>query len=219
MKKSKYVIDNMFDIYNMSIKDLKTYIRSASKSMSKKHKALENSPWSTLSSTLQYIENAKPHIGDSLWSTKGDRQLLEDRVITISALAEMTETAKSLENDIREQMLDNPFFMPSGLTSEEQEKWYEFYANSGYLTMFKENWEVYHQEMVDTIGSKRINEIALQWGDDSEKFYHDVWMEMFEEVDQWADFDKVKMSKRFHDEYNKLIARRKARKNKAKRRY
>ena len=178
MKKSKYYIDNPFDVYHMTTSELKKFIRGASKSLSKKISAFRRSPLSKLSSMLQYYDNIEGVLGESLWKTKGvSRNILEDKVLAISALTEFNETALSVEHDVRESLMTRPFYIPEEIPDDKVDEYIDKLIDSGVLTAFYDDFEIYHDTVVAIIGSDRIQQIAEIAQDDTAKFSEMIYRE------------------------------------------
>ena len=181
MKKSKYAL-NVQDVYKMNEIELKKYIRNASKSLSKKIKSLQKIPYGGWSQTLEYIEQSSSlwSSGKSMFATQGlTTTQLRDKAFFVNVLANIDEQVATFESEMDEQIAS---LIDNADTPEKKAEVKEYFSspeNFESLRYFaKKHWD----RTMQYIGSKEVNRLANEYGEDSMEFYWEYTVRTLHEI-------------------------------------
>lgn len=99
MRRSKYNVDPQ-ELYDMTIPELKTYIRGAYKTMQKKVKRTQASEFADFSELLNELEEVEQRIGKLSGGTRGlTEKQIREKAFGLSLLFRITETPAQLERE------------------------------------------------------------------------------------------------------------------------
>lgn len=99
MQRSKYNVDPQ-ELYDMTIPELKTYIRGAYKTMQKKVKRTQASEFADFSELLNELEEVEQRIGKLSGGTRGlTEKQIREKAFGLSLLFRITETPAQLERE------------------------------------------------------------------------------------------------------------------------
>ena len=204
MKKSKYEIDPIA-LMKMTDAELRAYIRSASKTFSKRIKAFQAIPYGSASETLSYIESSGGILksgGKVSFGTKGlSRQQLVAKAMGVNVLANINETPSQFMKDVDEEIKD----IVSNYDPENEEAIHDMFYNPDNFEKLREYVNVHIDSIYDLLGSDRVNEFANTYEDDDTAFYAELLKATMEE------FQNVEVSerKKFFKEKRKPKTKRK----------
>lgn len=173
MSNSKYSISYPA-IWQMSSSELKTYIRSASKTLSKKIKSFQKLPFGMLSETLQYVENANSlwATGKSMFAAKGlTASELRDKAYFVTNLAGIDETASGFERETMEEIYELASLQPD---DEGYEETIEYLTDPDNLDKMKYFAELNWNTIMSYIGSDEVNNLGREYEHDPSQFYLEV---------------------------------------------
>ena len=195
MSKSKYSI-NPVDIYNMSTSELRSYIRGASKSLSKKIKAFQKSPYGTWSQTLEYIENSGSlwSTGKSMFATKGLTQSqLMDKAFFVNVLSSFDETPAEFNAEWESNL---EYVLNEAQKTGKYEDAKDFFSEGSNHEMLKVYFNKKYDLIMQYIGSDEVNRLSKQYGEDAPEFYFESLLSTLHEVNKSEERRKEFFTKR-----------------------
>lgn len=181
MSKSKYSI-NPVDIYNMSTTELKKYIRGASKSLSKKIKAFQKSPYGTWSQTLEYIENSGSlwSTGKSMFATQGLTQSqLMDKAFFVNVLSSFDESPAEFNAEWESNL---EYVLEEARRTGKYDEAKEFFSEGNNHEMLKVYFNKKYNLIMQYIGSDEVNRLSKEYGEDAPEFYFEAVLSVLHEV-------------------------------------
>lgn len=184
MRQSKYVRDPI-DIMKMTNAELKSYIRAASKSFSKRIKEIEQLPNSGASETMQFLKQSGNifRAGRSRFATRGlSRDELIAKAQGVNVLAGLNETASKFRRIVEEEIqniIDEGF--SEDITPEDIA---EMFNNRDAFESLRDYVDVHMDSIYALLGSERVSELADEYEDDSNGFYTAMLKEAIKEYQE-----------------------------------
>lgn len=190
MKKSKYAVDPL-ELMQMTDSELKNYIRSASKGLSKKIKAFQAIPYGSASETLSYIANSGNafRAGKSMFATAGlTRAQLQAKAMGVNVIQTLGETPASFKQAADQYITE----AIEAYTKEQQALIEEMFLNKENFELLRDYVYTHMDSIYDLLGSDRVNELGLEYEDETQapEFYIQLLQETMDE------FQNVERSER-----------------------
>lgn len=179
---SKYLIDPS-EIFNMSTKELKSYIRGASKTLGSRIKRISSSEFSDFSELLNTLEEVEGRIGKISGATKGlNEAQLRRKAAGFSQLFQITETKGQLESEGYDNIKN--FFKEPRFTRRFIEG---IHRNQKILSKLANKNDKFIR---DILGSEQIRQIVEENEGNEPEMYRKLLLATSDELDLWEESEK-----------------------------
>lgn len=196
MKKSKYAIDPL-EIMQMTDKQLRDYIRAASKGMSKRIKAFQAIPYASASETLSYIANSGNtfRTGKSMFATAGlSRAALQAKAMGVNVIATLGETPASFKREADEYITN----AINEYDAEQKALMQEMFLNEENFELLREYVTQHMDSIYDLLGSDRVNELGFEYEDETRA--PEFYVKLLEEtMDEFQNVERSERTKYFKE--------------------
>lgn len=196
MKKSKYAIDPL-EIMQMTDKQLRDYIRAASKGMSKRIKAFQAIPYGSASETLSYIANSGNtfRTGKSMFATAGlSRAALQAKAMGVNVIATLGETPASFKKEADEYITN----AINEYDAEQKALMQEMFLNEENFELLRDYVTQHMDSIYDLLGSDRVNELGFEHEDETRA--PEFYVKLLEEtMDEFQNVERSERTKYFKE--------------------
>lgn len=196
MKKSKYAIDPL-ELMQMTDKQLRDYIRSASKGMSKRIKAFQAIPYGSASETLSYISNSGNafRTGKSMFATAGlSRAELQAKAMGVNVIATLGETPASFKREADEYITN----AINEYDAEQKALMQEMFLNEENFELLRDYVTQHMDSIYDLLGSDRVNELGFEYEDETRA--PEFYVKLLEEtMDEFQNVERSERTKYFKE--------------------
>lgn len=196
MKKSKYAIDPL-EIMQMTDKQLRDYIRAASKGMSKRIKAFRAIPYGSASETLSYIANSGNtfRTGKSMFATSGlSRAALQAKAMGVNVIATLGETPASFKREADEYITN----AINEYDAEQKALMQEMFLNEENFELLRDYVTQHIDSIYDLLGSDRVNELGFEYEDETRA--PEFYVKLLEEtMDEFQNVERSERTKYFKE--------------------
>lgn len=196
MKKSKYAIDPL-EIMQMTDKQLRDYIRAASKGMSKRIKAFQAIPYGSASETLSYIANSGNtfRTGKSMFATSGlSRAALQAKAMGVNVIATLGETPASFKREADEYITN----AINEYDAEQKALMQEMFLNEENFELLRDYVTQHIDSIYDLLGSDRVNELGFEYEDETRA--PEFYVKLLEEtMDEFQNVERSERTKYFKE--------------------
>lgn len=196
MKKSKYAIDPL-ELMQMTDKQLRDYIRAASKGMSKRIKAFQAIPYGSASETLSYIANSGNtfRTGKSMFATAGlSRAALQAKAMGVNVIATLGETPASFKKEADEYITN----AINEYDAEQKALMQEMFLNEENFELLRDYVTQHMDSIYDLLGSDRVNELGFEYEDETRA--PEFYVRLLEEtMDEFQNVERSERTKYFKE--------------------
>lgn len=196
MKKSKYAVDPL-ELMQMTDKQLRDYIRAASKGMSKRIKAFQAIPYGSASETLSYIANSGNafRTGKSMFATAGlSRAELQAKAMGVNVIATLGETPASFKREADEYITN----AINEYDAEQKALMQEMFLNEENFELLRDYVTQHMDSIYDLLGSDRVNELGFEYEDETRA--PEFYVKLLEEtMDEFQNVERSERTKYFKE--------------------
>ena len=181
----------------MTDKQLRDYIRAASKGMSKRIKAFQAIPYGSASETLSYIANSGNafRTGKSMFATAGlSRAELQAKAMGVNVIATLGETPASFKREADEYITN----AINEYDAEQKALMQEMFLNEENFELLRDYVTQHMDSIYDLLGSDRVNELGFEYEDETRA--PEFYVKLLEEtMDEFQNVERSERTKYFKE--------------------